>query len=140
MVILTVLVCLSLTMALAQAQEQQKKFNPGTSEWLKSLEKKLEKIVPRKSVPQSPGVAGARGGKEDSPVKLYWKGNKDDEAVTEEELTQFKSAVGAAEKGDRSGAIKKLEEFMKQHPDSALIPDAKKTHDMVKAEGKEEKK
>ncbi len=140
LVVLAVLICLSFTMALAQAQEQQKKLGPSTSEWLKSLEKKLEQIEPRKSVPLSSGVAGARGRQEDSPVKLYWKGNKDDEAVTEEELTQFKSAVGAAEKGDRSGAIKKLEEFMKQHPDSALIPDAKKTLDMVKAEGKEEKK
>jgi TolA-binding protein len=139
-VILAVLVCLSFAMALAQAQEQQKKFGPSISEWLKGLQKKLEQIVPRKSVPLSTGVAGVRGAKEDSQVKLYWKGKKDDEAVTEEELAKFKSAVDAAEKGDRSGAIKELEEFMKQHPDSALIPDAKKTLDLVKTEGKEEKK
>jgi TolA-binding protein len=126
--------------ALAQAQEQQKTFGPSISEWLKGLQKKLEQIVPRKSVPLSTGVAGVRGAKEDPQVKLYWKGKKDDEAVTEEELTKFKSAVHAAERGDRSGAIKELDEFMKQHPDSALIPDAKKTLDLVKAAGKEEKK
>jgi TolA-binding protein len=126
--------------ALALAQEQQKTFGPSISEWLKGLQKKLEQIVPRESVPLSTGVAGVRGAREDSQPKLYWKGKKDDEAVTEEELTKFKSAVDAAEKGDRSGAIKELEEFMKQHPDSALIPDAKKTLDLVKAAGKEEKK
>ena len=44
--------------------------------------------------------------------------------------------INAVEKGDRTGAIKELAEFMKQYPDSALIPDAKKTLDLVKEEGK----
>jgi hypothetical protein len=134
------LLMITLCCAAALAQEQQKKFGPSISEWLKDLQKKLEQIVPRKSVPLSTGVAGVRGAKEDSQVKLYWKGKKDDEAVTQEELTKFKSAVDPAAKGDRTGAIKELEEFMKQYPDSALIPDAKKTLDLVKAAGKEEKK
>jgi hypothetical protein len=138
--IFSISLMLTLCCAAAPAQEQQGKTGPGISEWLKGLQKKLEQIVPRKSVPLSTGVAGVRGAKEDSQVKLYWKGKKDDEAVTEEELAKFKSAVDAAEKGDRSGAIKELEEFMKQHPDSALIPDAKKTLDLAKTEGKEEKK
>lgn len=133
-VILTVLTCLSVTMALAQGQER--KAGPSIAEWLKVLEKKLEQIVPSKSVPLSTVVAGARGANEDSQPKLYWKGKKGDEAVTEEELTKFKSAIAAVEKGDSTGAIKDLAEFMKQYPDSALIPDAKKTLDLVKAGGK----
>jgi TolA-binding protein len=133
-VILAVLVCLSVTLALAQ--DRERKDGPSIAEWVKGLQKKLEQIVPRKSVPLSIVVVGVRGAKEDSQPKLYWKGKKDDEAVTEEELTKFKSAIDAVEKGDRTGATKGLEEFMKHYPDSALIPDAKKTLDLVKAGGK----
>ena len=133
-VIFAILFCLSVTTALAQ--EQERKAGPSISEWLKGLQKKLEQIVPRKSVPLSIVVAGGHGAKDDSQLKLYWKGKKDDEAVTEEELTKFKLAINAVEKGDRTGAIKELAEFMKQYPNSALIPDAKKTLDLVKEEGK----
>jgi len=121
---------------MALAQEQERKADPSIAEWLKVLEKKLEQIVPNKSVPLSTVIAGARGANEDSRPKLYWKGKKGDEAVTEEELTKFKSAIAAVKNGDSTGAIKDLAEFMKQYPDSALIPDAKKTLDLVKAGGK----
>jgi len=140
MVVLAVLASLSFALALAQAQEQHKKSGPSISEWLNGLQKKIEQIVPRKSVPLSSGVGGVHGPAEDSQVKLYWKGNKDDDTVTAEELLKFKSAVDAAAKNDRAGSIKGLEEFMKQYPDSALIPDAKKTVDMMKSEWKEGKK
>jgi len=133
-VAVAVLVSLSFTMSLAK--EQEGKPGPGISEWLKGLQKKLEQIVPRKTVPLRMTAAGGRGVREDSQPKLYWKGKKGDEEVTEEELTKFKSALDAAEKGDRTGAIKELGEFMKQYPDSALIPDVKRTLDLVKAEEK----
>ncbi len=123
------------------AQEQK---SSALSDWLKAIQKKIEKILPRKEIATSTGVAGVRGAKQDSQVKLYWKGRKGESAVTEEELGKFKSSVELAGKGDRAGAAKGLEEFMKQYPDSALIPDAKKTLDLVKAEPpaevKEEKK
>ena len=140
MVVLAVLASLSFALALAQAQEQHKKSGPSISEWLNGLQKKIEQIVPRKSVPLSSGVGGVHGPAEDSQVNLYWKGNKDDDTVTAEELFKFKSAVDAAAKNDRAGSIKGLEEFMKQYPDSALVPDAKKTFDMMRSEGKEGKK
>jgi TolA-binding protein len=133
MVFLAILVCISVTMAMAQ--EQERKAGPSVSEWLKGLQKKLEQIVPRKSVPLSMVVAGVHSAKDDSQPKLYWKG-KGDEAVTEEELTKFKLAINTVEKGDRRGGIKELAEFMKQYPGSALIPDAKKTLDLVTAEGR----
>ena len=113
------------------AQEQK---SSALSDWLKAIQKKIEKILPRKEIATSTGVAGVRGAKQDSQVKLYWKGRKGETAVTEEELGKFKSSVELAGKGDRAGAAKGLEEFMKQYPDSALIPDAKKTLDLVKAE------
>jgi len=130
-VILVILFCFSVITALAQEQA-----GLSISEWLKGLQKKLEQIVPRTSVPVSIMVAGGHGAKDDTQPKLYWKGKKDDDAVTEEELTKFKLAINAVEKGDRTGAIKELAEFMKQYPNSALIPDAKKTLDLVKEEGK----
>jgi len=121
----------------ALAQEQK---GSALSEWLKGMQKKISKIVPKKAPPQSTGVAGVRGAKEDSSVKLYWKGKKGDEQVTEEEMGSFKEGIESAATGDRAGAIKGLEEFMKKYPDSALIPDAKKTLDLVKVEPKEESK
>ena len=121
----------------ALAQEQK---GPALSEWLKGMQKKIDKIQPKKALPQSTGVAGVRGAKEDSSVKLYWKGKKGDEPVTEDEMEKFKAGLDNASKGDRPGAIKALEEFMKQYPDSALIPDAKKTLDLVKLEEKDESK
>lgn len=124
---------IGLCVSLAGAEEQGKKSS-GVSDWLKAIQKKIERIVPKKSVAMTTGVAGVRGAKEESQVKLYWKGKKGDEAVTEEELQRFKSGVELAEKGDKDGSIKALEEFMKQYPDSALIPDVKKTLDMVKSE------
>jgi hypothetical protein len=133
-VAIAVLICLSFTMTLAK--EQEGKTGPSISEWLKGLQKKLEQIVPRKTVPLRMTAAGGRGVREDSQPKLYWKGKKGEEEVTEEELTKFKSALDAAEKGDRTGAIKELGEFMKQYPDSSLIPDVKRTLDLVKAEEK----
>ncbi len=126
--LLTVLVLgLCCTAVAAQEQEGKNAF----SEWLKKLQNKIAQIVPKKSVPMSTGVAGVRGAKEDSQVKLYWKGKKGEEAVTEEEMTAFKAGVDLAEKGDKEGSLKQLDQFMKQYPDSALIQDAKKTYDLV---------
>ncbi len=133
-----ILLVLALSCTAALAQEQEKKS--GIAEWLKSLQKKISQIVPKKTVPVSTGVAGVRGAKEDSQVKLYWKGKKGEEAVSEEEMAKFRAGVDLAEKGDKDGSQKQLEEFMKQYPDSALIPDAKKTLDLVKQMPKQEPK
>jgi len=131
------IVIAGLCCATAMAQEQK---GSALSEWLKGMQKKITKIMPKKTPPQSTGVAGVRGAKEDSSVKLYWKGKKGDEPVTEDEMGKFKEGLESAAKGERAAAINVLEEFMKQYPDSALIPDAKKTLDLVKLEAKEDKK
>jgi TolA-binding protein len=130
---LACIIIIGLCCSAAAAQEQK---GSALTEWLKGLQNKIAQIAPKKVLPRSTGVAGVRGAKEGPSTKLYWKGKKGEEAVSEEELAEFKEGLDLAAKGDSAGAIRELEEFLKQHMDSALIPDAKKTLDMVKAEGK----
>ena len=125
------------TMAIA---EEPAKKESGFSEWLKSMQHKVNQLVPKKSVPLTTGVAGVRGAKEDSHAKLYWKGKKGDEAINEEELSEFKEGLDLAAKGDTPGAIHEFDEFLKLYPDSALVPDVKKSLDMAKLQLLEEKK
>ncbi len=135
----TVLIVLLGLCTLAVAEEAVKK-DSGFSAWLKSMQQKVSQLAPKKSVPMTTGVAGVRGAKEDSHVRLYWKGKKGDEAVSAEELAEFKEGLDRAEKGDMQGAIHEFDEFLKIHPDSALVPDVKKALDMAKLEQLEEKK
>jgi hypothetical protein len=119
----------------AFAQEADRKIGASITQWLKGLQLRIAQIAPKKTAPhQSTIVAGVRGAKGDASTKLYWKGKKGEEPVTEEEMEEFKEGVDLAMKGDKAGATKELTEFMKQYPDSALIPDAKKTLDLVKVE------
>ena len=124
---------LALCATAVQAQEQKES---GLSLWLKDLQKKIAQVVPQKSLPITTGVAGVRGAKEDSKARLYWKGKKGEDPVSEEELAELRTALTLLEKGESVAARKELEELIAEHPDSALIPDAKKTLDMVKAEEK----
>jgi hypothetical protein len=124
-----------LVLCCATAVLAQEKSESALSAWIKSIQQKIDQIVPKKSLSLTTGVAGTRGAKEEGATKLYWKGKKGDEAVSMEELNTFKSGVDLAAKGDKDGSVKELENFMKQYPDSALVPDAKKTLDLVKMEG-----
>jgi len=128
------LLALCFTTAVAQEKKES-----GVSSWFKELQKKIDIISPRKNLSVSTGVAGVRGAKDDSSKnKLYWKGKKGEEPVTEEELKEFKEGLALAEAGKKPEAIHEFEEFLKQFPDSALVPDAKKSLDMMKAEAKAE--
>ncbi len=133
MLVILAMIGFSMTSAFAQESGQDKQ-GPRISEWLKAIQHKIAQLVPKKTVQTSTSVAGVRGAKQDSQARLYWKGKSGDEPVTENELADFKKGIDLAEKGDSAGAATALQEFMKQHPDSALIPDAKKTLDLVKAE------
>jgi len=125
-----------LVLCVTTATAQEKKES-GFSSWCKELQKKISTIAPRKGLSVSTGVAGVRGAKDDSgKSKLYWKGKKGEDPVTEEELKEFKEGLAFAEAGKITEAIQQLEEFLKQYPDSALVPDAKKGLDMMKAEPK----
>jgi len=104
------------------------------ADWIKVVQKKIDKVVPKKIQPLSTDTAGVRGTREEASVRLYWKGKKRDETVTEEEMTKFKSAIGLVVKDDRAAAVTVLEKFLTQYPSSALIPDAKKMLDLLQAE------
>lgn len=129
---ITTLCC---TAALAQEQK-----GSTLAEWLAVVQKKIESIVPKKIRPLSSGVAAVRGTKEEATVKLYWKGKKSEELVTEEEMMEFKAAIELVAGSERVAAITRLEKFLTQYPDSALIPDAKKTLGLLKVEVSKEKK
>jgi TolA-binding protein len=128
LIIITGLCC-----APALAQDQN---TSSLADWLKSIQKKIDKIVPKNIQPLTTGATEIRGAKEDASVKLYWKGKMYDEPVTVAELSEFRKGIDLAVKGERTGAVKELQEFMIQYPDSVLIPDAKKTLDLVKKEEK----
>ncbi len=115
------------------AQEQK---GPSLADWLKAVQKKIDKIVTKKIVPLSGGSESIRGTKEEASVRLYWKGKRNDDPVSDEEMNDFKTAIGLVARGKQAAAITGLEKFLTQYPDSALIPDAKKTLDLVKAEKK----
>lgn len=134
----TIIAFSMLALCITTAVAQEKKES-GVSSWFRELQKKIDIIAPRKSLSVSTGVAGVRGAKDDSSKnKLYWKGKKGDEQVTEAELAEFKEALAYAEAGKKAEAVHEFEEFMKQYPDSALIPDAKKSLDLMTAEAKAE--
>jgi TolA-binding protein len=130
---LACIIVIGLCCSAAAAQEQK---GSALSEWLKGLQQRIALIAPKKTLPQSTMVAGVRGAKEGAPAKLYWKGKKGEEPVTEQELAELRKGLDLAAKGDTAGAAKELEGFLKQYPDSALVPDAKKTLDMVKTDAK----
>ena len=131
------MVIIAVAYGTAYAEERPAARETGLSAWFKELQKKIDIIAPRKSLPVSTGVAGVRGAKDDNGrSKLYWKGKKGEEPVTEAELAEFKEALDFAARDDKANAARELEEFMKQYPDSALIPDAKKGLDMLKMEAK----
>jgi TolA-binding protein len=133
LVLLTLILVFMLSLTVAVAQDRKES---GLSAWLKDLQRKIQQVMPRKPLHMETAIAGVRAVKEEEKAKLYWKGKDREEPVSETELARFKSVVDLAEKGDKSATIKGIEEFMEQFPDSALIPDAKKTLDLVMAEAK----
>lgn len=134
----TIIAFSMLALCITTAAAQEKKES-GVSSWFRELQKKIDILAPRKSLPVSTGVAGVRGAKDDNGrSKLYWKGKKGDEPVTEAELAEFKEGLAFVEAGKKAEAIHEFEEFLKQYPDSALVPDAKKSLDMMKVEAKAE--
>lgn len=129
-----IIVALFLSAGAAMALEEQRPAdkNTGFMEWIKTLQRKIETMAPKKTMPMGTGVAGIRGAKDDEKAKLYWKGKKGEDAVTEDELIAFRSAVELAEQGQKDASIKGLEDFLVRYPGSPLTEDARKTLDMLK--------
>ena len=107
-------------------------------DWLKELDAKIHRTE-EKHKSQLTAAAAIRGTKQDdSETKLYWKGKKKAEPLTEEELNEFKAAVALAEEGKPTEAEKSLNAFLEKRPKSALAADARQTLELMKkGEGKE---
>lgn len=132
---LTILIIVALFLGAGPAaalEEQRSADNTGFMNWIKALQRKIETMAPKKTMPMGTGVAGIRGAKDDEKAKLYWKGKKGEDGVTEDELIAFRSAVELAEQGQNDASIKGLEDFLARYPGSPLTEDAKKTLDMLK--------
>lgn len=120
--------------AVIAAEQKPADRSEGFMDWLKALQRKIELMAPKKTMPMGTGVAGTRGAKDDEKAKLYWKGKKNEDAVTEEELIAFRAAVDLAVQGRQDEAVAGLENFLAEFPGSPLTEDAKKTLEMVKDE------
>lgn len=129
--VLILVLMFGLTVAVAQDKKES-----GLAAWLKDLQRKIQQIMPRKSLPMETAIAGIRGVRVEEKGKVYWKGKRQEEPVSEAELAKFKNAVDRAAKGEMQATVKEMEAFMEEFPDSALIPDAKKTLDLARAEEK----
>jgi TolA-binding protein len=55
-------------------------------------------------------------------------------------MKEFKAAISLIARGEHAAAVTGLEKFLTQYPYSALVPDAKKTLDLVKVEEKQSSK
>src|SRR6185503_7891511 len=102
-------------------------------DWLKDLDAKINRVE-RKQKSRMTAAAAVRGAKQDqsSSKKLYWKGKKTAQPVTQQELDEFKASVALAQEGKNEDVEKSLTAFMQKHPDSALAPDAQKTLALLK--------
>jgi hypothetical protein len=97
----------------------------GAGFW-KGLIIKIGQFVPKKKLTVTTSVAGVRSASADDGDTLYWKDEKKQFVVTEEELDLFKAAVNEAMEGNRDGALKMFERFSVSYPESPLHIDAKK--------------
>lgn len=97
----------------------------GAGFW-KGLMIKIGQFIPKKKLAVTTSVAGVRAARQDKGDTLYWKDEKKQIVVAEEELELFKAAVNKAMEGDRGGALKMFERFSVSYPESPLNIDAKK--------------
>jgi len=118
---LGLMVIIAVAYGTAYAEERPAAKETGLSAWFKELQRRSTSSRPRKRLPVSTDVAGVPGkgdsagasstGKEEGRRAGYRGGTEGVQGVD-----------GVREKGDTTAAIKELDEFMKQYPDSALIP------------------
>ena len=105
----------------------------GLDQWVKTMANKIDlSSKERKHKPSA--VAGVKGAQEKLDEGLYWK----KESVPDEELSEFKAAVALASEGKKEDAKAAMEQFIKKHPSSTLVKDAKEGLKLLNA-GEEKK-
>jgi TolA-binding protein len=124
----TAALALAMSMRLLSAGEW------SLSEWLKSLNGKVQRTE-QKRKGQLAAAAAVRGDKKQDAEakKLYWKGKKGEEKpASVSELEDFKAALGLAEKGQTAEAEKSFQAFLEKYPASPMAEDAKQTLALLK--------
>ncbi|MDH5613193.1 MAG: hypothetical protein OEY66_12150 [Gammaproteobacteria bacterium] len=133
-VILLSIACLSVLSVAAEqvknesnvfVQQEQKSVFKGLlyQVWgkLRALSPKMSSRNQNRSIV----TAGVRGAETtDSLINPYWKGDKSDDPDYIKELTEFNNAHQLAENGDLPSAVKAFSEFINNHSDSDLKPNA----------------
>ena len=109
---------------------KEKEWN--LKDWLNTVQKRIRRTERRQG--QRVAVAAIRGAKEDAPKKLYWKGKSSNQAVTDAELQEFKTAVSMVSAGQKMEGQSALDAFLKKYPTSALKSDAENTLALVQKE------
>jgi TolA-binding protein len=87
------------------------------------LRKKIELLTPKKKLTTTTAAGGVRGSLADAD-DVYWKGEAEQVAIDEDELTAFTKAVELVDTGKTDDAKAAFAGFVKQYPDSSLRPDA----------------
>lgn len=81
---------------------------------------KLSLITPSRAMTATTAVGGVRG-LDVQAEDVYWKGEN---RASQEELNEFKTAIGHAQEGRASEAQEAMKQFLLNHPKSVLAPEA----------------
>ena len=87
------------------------------------LRRRVEMMVPQKSVAATTAVGGVRGAQV-TANDTYWKGEKAAQNIDPDELAEFQKAMALAEAGEVKQAHAAFSAFVKNNPDSLLLKDA----------------
>ena len=114
----------------AQSEAEAAPGSKKTEEWLRKLRSRVTDIEKRKRGPVA--VAAVRGAKKESKASdVYWKKGRSEKLPTDKELSVFKGALDALEKGQTDTARLDLETFLASYPKSPLAKDARATLDII---------
>ncbi len=87
------------------------------------LRKKVELLTPRKKLNTTTAAGGVRGSLADAD-DVYWKGEAEQIAIDEGELTAFSKAIELVDTGKMDDAKAAFAGFVQKYPDSSLRADA----------------
>lgn len=87
------------------------------------LRKKIELLTPKKKLATTTAAGGVRGTLADAD-DVYWKGEAEQIAIDEDELTAFTQAIELVDTGKTDDAKAAFAGFVKKYPGSSLRPDA----------------
>lgn len=117
--LISLLVLLGIVMA---APVQASAADQELSLW-ERLRKKIELLTPKKKLTTTTAAGGVRGTLADAD-DVYWKGEAEQIAIDEDELTEFTKAIELVDTGKTADAQAAFADFLKKYPDSSLRPDA----------------